>query len=337
MLVQDTQNYQNHIQNTFTFETDPDFTPSETSNQMIPITQQWLDEVLRHLNLSKRDSEYLAQKLKQNNLLQSSVKITGYRNRHTIFQQYFTANAENTFVYCNDIGKLITEMNINYVPHKWRLFIDSSKTSLKAVLLYYNNKKPSIPIAYNTNTKETYESVRNILEAVNYNNHKWRLCCDLKMISLVCGLQGGYTKNMCFICLWNTRYKGNQYQKRDWDNRHDYVIGAANVIHNPLISPDKVLLPPLHIKLGIFKNFVKALPVEGQAFTTLRSKFPRLSAAKVKEGMFNGPDIRRLMKNYEFDRSLDPKQLVAWLAIKDVISNFLEKEYQAAVLWTLDE
>ena len=31
---------------------------------------------------------------------------------------------------------------------KWRLFIDSSKRSLKAVLLYIGNQKPSIPIAH---------------------------------------------------------------------------------------------------------------------------------------------------------------------------------------------
>jgi hypothetical protein len=30
-------------------------------------------------------------------------------------------------------------------------------------------------------------------------------------------------------------------------------------MHKPLIKPSKVLPPPLHIKLGLMKNFVKAL------------------------------------------------------------------------------
>lgn len=42
--------------------------------------------------------------------------------------------------------------------------------------------------------------------------------------------------------------------------------------------------------------------------------------------MFNGPDIRRLMKNKEFDNSLDQNQLKAWNAIKDVIENVLGKK-----------
>lgn len=90
---------------------------------------------------------------------------------------------------------------------------------------------------------------------------------------------------MCFICLWNTRYKGNQYQKCDWEKREVFRVGTANVIHEPLVPADKVLLPPLHIKLGLFKNFVKVFSVDGPAFTTLRSTFPRLSASKVKEGI----------------------------------------------------
>jgi len=40
-----------------------------------------------------------------------------------------------------------------------------------------------------------------------------------------------------------------------------------NVIHKPLIKPNKVLPQPIHIKLGLMKNFVKALDVKGPAFT----------------------------------------------------------------------
>lgn len=91
-------------------------------------------------------------------------------------------------------------------------------------------------------------------------------------------------RNICASYLWNTRYKGNQYQKKDWQNRNDSVIGRANVIHESLVPREKVMLPPLHIKLGVFKNFVKVLPVDGPTLTFLRSKFPRLSESKIKEG-----------------------------------------------------
>ena len=40
-----------------------------------------------------------------------------------------------------------------------RLFIDSSKRSLKAVLLDVGNKRPSIPIAHSTQLKEYYDNI----------------------------------------------------------------------------------------------------------------------------------------------------------------------------------
>ena len=54
---------------------------------------------------------------------------------------------------------------------------------------------------------------------------------------------------------------------------------------------EDVLLPPLHIKLGLMKNFVKGMNKEGQAFRYLRNKFPKVSNTKVKESIFVGPQI----------------------------------------------
>jgi hypothetical protein len=53
-----------------------------------------------------------------------------------------------------------------------------------------------------------------------------------------------------------------------------------------------VYLPPLHIKLGLMKNFVKAMDRDGQVFLYFQRKFPRISNAKMKEGIFIGPQIR---------------------------------------------
>jgi hypothetical protein len=38
---------------------------------------------------------------------------------------------------------------------EWRLFIDSSKVTLKAVLLHNGNKYPSVPLAHVVNMKES--------------------------------------------------------------------------------------------------------------------------------------------------------------------------------------
>ena len=71
------------------------------------------------------------------------------------------------------------------------------------------------------------------------------------------------------------------------------------------------------------KNFVKALDRNGPAFQYLRSKFPRVSEAKIKEGIFNGPDIRELMSDRRFGAVLQGAEKVAWDAFKDVVNNFL--------------
>jgi len=63
-----------------------------------------------------------------------------------------------------------------------------------------------------------------------------------------------------------------------------------NVENQQLVEPSQILLPSMHLKLGLMKNFVKAMNQES-AFTFLRETFPRLSEAKFKEVIFIGPQI----------------------------------------------
>ena len=91
----------------------------------------------------------------------------------------------------------------------------------------------------------------------------------------------------------------------------------------PLVDVTKIFLPPLHIKLGLMKNFVKAVDKSGRAFQYLRAKFQRLSEAKLKEGIFIGPQIRNLLDDAVFERTLTPVEKNAWLAFKSVCVNFL--------------
>ena len=98
---------------------------------------------------------------------------------------------------------------------------------------------------------------------------------------------------------------------------------------------NKVLLPPLHIKLGLMKNFVKALHKNGAAFQHLSTVFPGLSASKLKEGIFVGPQIREVLKDTDFEELLNLKELRAWEAFKSVCSGFLGNtrvlDYQAVL------
>ena len=56
------------------------------------------------------------------------------------------------------------------------------------------------------------------------------------------------------------------------------------------------------------KQFVKAIPKHGDCFKYLCKKFPGLSEAKLKEAIFVGPDIHKLMKDKEFETSMTTKE-----------------------------
>ena len=51
-------------------------------------------------------------------------------------------------------------LNINHNPLDWRLYIDSSKLSPKAVFLHNTNTLPSIPVGHSEHNKESYENVK---------------------------------------------------------------------------------------------------------------------------------------------------------------------------------
>ena len=51
----------------------------------------------------------------------------------------------------------------------WRLFINSSLRSLKAVLLQNVNEKTGIPIPHSVHLKETYDIMDVLIDAIQYN------------------------------------------------------------------------------------------------------------------------------------------------------------------------
>jgi hypothetical protein len=63
----------------------------------------------------------------------------------------------------------------------------------------------------------------------------------------------------------------------------------------------KVYLLPLHIKLGLVKNAVKLIYIyiyiyiNSAGFMYLKCKVSKISDAKIKEGVFVGPQIRELI------------------------------------------
>lgn len=294
----------------------------KTLKQPHLLDQQELNDLVRDLELGKKKSELLGSRLQEWNLLAEGTTISHFRVRHAKLAGFY--ESENNVCFCTDVDGLMTELGYEHHPDEWRLFIDSSKSSLKAVLLHNGNEKPSVPVAHAVGMKETYETMEVLLKLTKYVDHKWNLCGDLKVITLLLGMQLGYTKHMCFLCLWNSRDDANHFEVRDWPARKDFTPGKFNVKSVPLVNPERVFLPPLHIKLGLMKNFVKAMDVEDQGFIYLKQKFAStLSDEKIKAGVFIGPQIRDLLRDPVFSSKLNGLQRKAWEAFRKVVDNFL--------------
>ena len=168
-----------------------------------------------------------------------------------------------------------------------------------------------------------YESMAALLDLISYKDHEWKICADLKVVAMVTGLQQGYTKYCCFLCKWDSRARNYHYVKKYWPKRVNFIMGQANVKFDPLVKLDNIILPPLHIKLGLFKNFVKALQKNGPSFDYLRSVFPNLSEAKIKEGVFVGPQIKKLLNDSKFSSTLTANEAKAWSSFRSVVNGFL--------------
>ncbi|GFT79489.1 hypothetical protein NPIL_578931 [Nephila pilipes] len=79
-----------------------------------------------------------------------------------------------------------------------------SETSLKAGQLHYVNTLSSVAIACSFIIKESYE---NMLHEIDYSHHNSNISADIKVITVLIGLQQGYTKRCCF--LWSRTAEQN--------------------------------------------------------------------------------------------------------------------------------
>lgn len=251
----------------------------------------------------------------------AGTKVTFYRNREAELLKYFGTDTD--LVSCKDVPNLMSHMGLpQYVDDEWRLFLDSSKKSLKCVLLHNGNEHASIPLGHSTRLREKYEAIAFALEKIKYEEHRWPICVDLKMVSILLGQQGGYTKFPCFLCLWDSRADGEHWTRTSWPSR-ELIVGEHNVIKKSLVPTDKIILPPLHIKLGLVKQFIKALDKNGTCFTEIVRKLPAVSIQKLRAGVLDGPQIRQLINDPRFVDSMDERERNAWQAFVLVVKNFL--------------
>ena len=115
-----------------------------------------------------------------------------------------------------------------------------------------------------------------------------------------------------FLCTWNLK----------------------NIQQIPLVNPDKVLMPPLYIKLGLMKNFVIAMAKNSSnGFEFPCKKFPRIntSQAERRRNLYWSTDLESF-EDPEFEKALNTLKLQAWQAFKwlclNLVGNFKSTSFQ---------
>ena len=77
-------------------------------------------------------------------------------------------------MYCTDIAQLMHKLGVpQYQPEDWRPFIDSSKRSLKCVLLHNGNRFTSVPLDHSATLKEKYEAIKYIYRRTGLYGRNW--------------------------------------------------------------------------------------------------------------------------------------------------------------------
>ena len=157
------------------------FEPTSSMTLPRPLIQSQLNDLTRDLGLSKGNAQLLGSRLSESNLLFKETTFYWYRNREEKFRRFFEVDSSSSLEYCNGVKGLIEALGVPYQSREWRLFIDSSSRSLKAVLLHIGNKMASVPFRHSVQLTESYKNMKILIDAIRNSNHNWLICGDLKV------------------------------------------------------------------------------------------------------------------------------------------------------------
>jgi hypothetical protein len=106
-----------------------------------------------------------------------------YRSRENEFKSHFSQDGDS--VYCCNIPGLTQKFGVDNKVNERRVFIDSSKRRLKAVVLHNGNNYASLPIGHSVHLKECYENLQLVLTKIGYTAHDWMICGTMKVLCML--------------------------------------------------------------------------------------------------------------------------------------------------------
>lgn len=125
----------------FIFDTLSESAHASTSSEYIPpkllvpnrhfVTHEEFCDLVRDLELSKKQTELLGSRMQQWNFLNDDVNITFSRSEPTkLFENLFSLDTnDDNLAYCCNVSELFLKLGQNHISKEWRLFIDGSTKS----------------------------------------------------------------------------------------------------------------------------------------------------------------------------------------------------------------
>ncbi|GBN11413.1 hypothetical protein AVEN_157920-1 [Araneus ventricosus] len=129
----------------------------------------------------------------------------------------------------------------------------------------------------------------------------------------------------------------SQVREKHWTQKKCHILQAdkSNTMSDPIGSREMVVIPLLHLKLVLMKQFVKALNAVGRCFQYVVFSFSALCFEKIKSGVFDGSQI---LHTFACGCELTGRQKKksALLSFKTATQNFLgsrkEDNYEILVI-----
>ena len=107
------------------------------------------------------------------------------------------------------------------------------------------------------------------------------------------------------------------------------IQGDRNIINQPLVSRDRIILLPNQV--GIDETIRESFRLKRSLFCLSKRSLFWLSSEKLKAGIFDRPQIRKLIKDRTFSLNMTKVQQDAWNPYVLVVKEFLEAEEQKTI------
>ena len=213
---------------------------------------------------------------------------------------------EKTLIYCNDVSQLVLSLlesrGLEQTKTDAKLGLDKGRGSLKLTLSLMEKeermktgrqtyadgvggKKHTSGSTYKLmvlallyDTPETYETVKIMMEKLQFENFPATITSDIKMLLLLIGKSGGNLSHGCVFCdaAKPLDKEGTLYRLSDlhtWHMNYEEAGGDKkkqkdfqNIVNKPLLQmePDDLILgavapPELHLMLGVGDKLKKIL------------------------------------------------------------------------------